>query len=174
MARSTPWTATNGLGLGILAGAVFLVAEMLTAGVMGDFILAPFRMFASVLLGRAALEGPLGAAVIVGALFHFAFSALLGLAYTFIDARLSPESRVNWGLQAGVGALFGIVIYLVNFQLIARGFYPWFLEAGQFLQLVLHALFFGVPLGLGFAWRERKRMARHIAMGQPRSERTSP
>lgn len=167
MARTTPWTATNGLWLGIFAGAVFAVAEMIAAAIMGNPVLMPFRMFSSVLLGRQGLEGPLGPALIVGTLFHFGFSALWGFAYSFIDARLSPELRMSWWAQAAVGALFGLFIWLVDFQVVARAFYPWFLEAPQFLQAVLHALCFGLPLGLVFALRERQRTSRQAGVAPP-------
>jgi hypothetical protein len=55
--------------------------------------------------------------------------------------------------------LFTVGVWLVTFQFVARGYYPWFLGTSQFFQLLMHALFFGVPLGLLFAAAERRRAA---------------
>jgi hypothetical protein len=49
---------------------------------------------------------------------------------------------------------------VVTFQFIARGYYPWFQQqTPQFFQLLMHALFFGAPLGWLFAAAERRRVA---------------
>jgi hypothetical protein len=47
-------------------------------------------------------------------------------------------------------------VWFVNFQIIARVLYPWFLGAPQFLQAVMHGLFFGLPLALIYAASERR------------------
>jgi hypothetical protein len=48
---------------------------------------------------------------------------------------------------------------VVTFQFVGRGYFPWFLGTDQFFQLVMHALFYGAPLGLLFAAAERRRVA---------------
>jgi len=40
------------------------------------------------------------------------------------------------------------VLWLIDFQLLGRLFYPWFLELPQAPHAILHALTFGLPLGL--------------------------
>ncbi|KFE68594.1 hypothetical protein [Hyalangium minutum] len=157
----TPWAAWNGLGFGLVAGAVFAVAECLASLVGGQGLMAPVRYAASVLLGvRALTEGPLGLMLAAGLAVHFGLSALFGLAYALIDARLSPELRPKVSHQTAVGMLFALGVWGVTFQFVARGYYPWFLEnTPQFFQLLLHALFFGAPLGLLFAAAERRRVA---------------
>ena len=87
---------------------------------------------------------------------HLALSALLGLIYGLVNARLSPETETRWARQAGLGLLFGALVWLVNFQVVARLLYPWFLTTPQSVQLLLHALFFGLPLGLMYAAAERR------------------
>jgi hypothetical protein len=174
MASSHPaWSAKNGLGFGLLAGAVFAVAECLTSWIAGEGVLLPVRYGASMVLGVGALrELPLGLVLAVGLGLHFAFCAFLGLAYSLIDARLSPELRPSVAHQAAVGMLFGIGVWVVTFQFMGRGYFPWYLQVPQFGQLVLHALCFGAPLGLLFAAAERRRVASAAVAQRSVEERT--
>lgn len=171
----TPWAAWNGLGFGLVAGAVFAVAECLASLVGGQGLMAPVRYAASVLLGvRALTEGPLGLMLAAGLAVHFGLSALFGLAYSLIDARLSPELRPRVSHQTAVGMLFALGVWGVTFQFVARGYYPWFLEnTPQFFQLLMHALFFGAPLGLLFAAAERRRVAIAVFEEAARQEHDS-
>lgn len=147
----------EGIGFGIVAGIIFAFMEIARAAMMGDPPLMPVRMFASVLLGKAALETVSGGtALLVGTFAHLALSALFGLVYTGINGRFSEESRTRWGRQALIGLSFGIALWLVNFQIIARLIYPWFLMTPQFLQMAMHAMAFGLPLGLFYAGAERR------------------
>jgi hypothetical protein len=173
MARTDVGSPRNGLGLGVAAGAVLLVAEMIAAAVGGESLLTPLLMAGSVLLGQRAFTGLLGAAVVIGLLFHFILSAALGLAYTSINKSLSPEGRTSMARQAPAGMLFGLAVWLVDFQIIARLLYPWFLGPSQLVQALMHALFFGLPLGLLFAVGERRRKARQVPQVL-QQQRTAP
>lgn len=158
MAEAVRRGAKEGIRYGIIAGVIFGLAEILAAGMMGDPPLMPVRMFASIVLGAAALEQvALGGALVVGIVVHLVLAGLFGLVYGAANARfLSAETRTHMGRQAAMGLLFGIAIWLVNFQIIARILYPWFLMTPQFLQMVLHAVFFGLPLSLMYARAERR------------------
>lgn len=173
---TTPWSAKNGLGFGLLAGAVFAAAECLSAWIGGQGLLTPLRYAASVVLGdRALAETPLALTVVVGVGVHFMLSAFFGLVYSLIDARLSPELRPRVSHQTAVGMLFALGVWGVTFQFIARGYYPWFLHTtAEFFQLLLHSFGFGLPLGLLFATAERRRLA--IAAFEQRAleERSPP
>ncbi|HYI02553.1 hypothetical protein [Hyalangium sp.] len=170
----TPWAAWNGLGFGLVAGVVFALAECIASLVSGQGVLVPVRYAASVLLGVSALtEGPLGLVVAAGLAVHLGLSALFGLAYSLIDARLSPELRPRLSHQIAVGMLLALGVWGMTFQFVARGYYPWFLETPQFFQLLMHALFFGVPLGLLFAAAERRRVAIAVFAQGAEEERTS-
>lgn len=161
MATTTKAGAREGLGLGVLAGVLFAIMEVVGAAIMGNPPLMPLRMFASVVLGEGALESAsLGTAVVVGSVLHLALSAAFGLVYVLINRRLSVETRSSWGRQAAIGLGFGAMLWLVNFQIVARVLYPWFLMTPQFLQMLMHAMFFGLPLGLMFAAAERR--VRHV------------
>jgi hypothetical protein len=171
----TPWSAWNGLGFGLVAGVVFALAECVASLVGQQGLLTPVRFAASVLLGDGALASmPLGLSVAAGLAVHLALSAFFGLAYSLIDARLSPELRPRVSHQVAVALLFTLGVWVVTFQFVARGYYPWFLQTAQFFQLVMHALFYGVPLGLLFAAAERRRVAIAVFEQDVTEERTPP
>jgi hypothetical protein len=131
--------------------------EMVGAAMMGDPPLMPIRMFASIVLGQAALmTTPAATAIPIGIGVHLVLSAAFGFIYGLINARASLTSRSSFGRQAGIGLAFGVALWLVNFHIIARILYPWFLDTPQVLQMMMHALFFGLPLGLMFAAAERR------------------
>jgi hypothetical protein len=147
----------EGVWFGLMIGALFAVLEMIGAAAGGGSPFSPWRFFASTLLGHHALAlVPLGTAVIVGFIAHFALSALYGGAFGYLQARLGPEPRRSTAQQIWVGLAFGFGLYLVNFQVIARVAYPWFRLLSQPWQVILHTFFFGLPLALCFAIVERK------------------
>jgi hypothetical protein len=146
----------EGISFGIVAGIVFAVAQMLFAGITGEIGLMPLRMFASIVLGeRAMMSTDLAMTVFLGVLVHFVLSAGFGALYGLIEERVPIHHRRSWGSQAAFGMVFGIGLWLVNHQIIARILYPWFLMTPQGLQMMIHALFFGLPLGLMFAAYQR-------------------
>lgn len=156
MAIETRRSPGEGITAGLIAGVIFAIMEMVAAAMMGDPALMPVRMFASVVLGKGAMEGPLGTALVVGTIAHLVLSAAFGIPYGLFSGRMSDPTRTSFGRQAGLGILFGLAVWFVNFQIIARVLYPWFLEAPQFLQAMMHALFFGLPLALIYAASERR------------------
>jgi hypothetical protein len=157
MTSATRRGIKEGIGFGIIAGILFAIMEVVAAAGMGDPPLMPLRMFASIVLGSAALETVgMGTAFLVGSLVHLVLSGVYGLVYGVVNARLPTKTRTGWASQAGIGLAFGAVLWLFNFQIVARILFPWFLMAPQLTQLLLHALFFGLPLGLMYAAAERR------------------
>lgn len=165
--RYTPWSATNGLLFGLAAGVVLALAEVVFALAAGDSPLRPLRMSAGMVLGpRVFGEGfPLGTMLPVGVGIHLAISAIVGLFYSILDAMLPPDGRGQWEFQAAVGMLYGIAVWLVDFQFVARGYYPWFLDVPQFPQIVLHSVFLGLPLAMLFTAAERRRALMDVMEG---------
>lgn len=157
--RYTPWSATNGVLFGLAAGVVLALAEVVLAVAAGDSPMRPVRMAAAVALGPPALtpQVAVGTALLVGLGVHFALSAVFGLLYSVLDAMLPVDGRSQWEFQAPVGMLFGIFLWMVSFQFVGRGYYPWFLDVPQFEQIVLHAVFLGLPLAMLFTAAERRR-----------------
>ena len=144
----------EGIAAGIVAGVIFAMMEVVGAAVMGNPAAMPLRMFASVVLGRGAMQGPLGQVLVVGTIAHLVLSAVFGLVYGILGGRVSEPTRTSFGRQAGIA--IGVAVWLVNFQIIVRVLYPWFLGSPQFLQAMMHGLFFGVPLALLFTASERR------------------
>jgi hypothetical protein len=149
-------SAKEGYAFGIVAGIVFALAEIITAGITANPPLLPFRMFASVVMGEEAIGfTPLGTAVVVGTVCHVILSALFGTIYGVLNSRLPPRAQTNPNSQVGIGLAYGAALWFVNFQLIAPLGYPWFLDTPQIHQIVLHAVFFGLPLGIMYGAAER-------------------
>lgn len=138
----------SGATKGLAAGAIFAVLQMLLALLAGESLLAPWRMAASVVLGGEGLTTMGVAAFLIGFLIHFSLAALFGTVYGLIMNKADNRTRVSLGREAGLGILFGLALWLLNFQVLARLLYPWFLATPQFVQALLHALAFGLPLAL--------------------------
>jgi len=146
----------EGLVGGLIAGAIFALSQMLLAAATGATALTPWAFFASILLGQEALTGPFTLATfIVGFVVHFVLSAVFGLIWGATAKSVSRGIRDDYGAHAVAAMVYGLVVWLVNFQVIARFVYPWFLELDALFQLVLHAIAFGLPLGLYLCARLR-------------------
>ncbi|MBX3472222.1 MAG: hypothetical protein KF878_35670 [Planctomycetes bacterium] len=155
------------LSLGLVAGAVLLAAEIVAALLAGLSPRLPLRVAASLVMGSAAIEGPPAFGVMVlGTLLHLALAALYGWIYGAIHRVASPAAQRSFGLQALGGATFGLALWVVNVQIVARGLYPWVLERDPWVQALLHVAAFGVPLGLLFAGAASRPLS-----GRPVSQR---
>ncbi len=161
MQEDTRRAVKEGLAYGSVAGVLFGTMEIAGAALMGDPPVMPLRMFASVVLGSEALETrAVGRFMSVGIVAHLVLSAMFGLVYGLVyglaNAGLSLDTQTRWGRQVSMGLLFGVLLWFVNFQIIARMVYPRFLQTPQFLQMAMHAAFFGFPLALMYARAERQ------------------
>lgn len=155
--RKTGRGAAEGIGAGLIAGVIFAAAEIVGSAVMGNPPLMPLRAFASVVLGESALQtASLGTAVVVGVVAHLVLSAIFGVIYGLLNSTFSSKTETSFGRQAGLGLLFGAVLWIVNFQIIARILYPWFLGMPQLYQVLMHAIFFGLPVAFVYAAAERR------------------
>lgn len=146
----------SGLGYGVVAGVIFGAMEMVGAALMGDPMVMPLKMFASVVAGKDALMAGGAGILLLGVIVHLALSAIFGVVYAGLDAGFARNKVRSYGAQSAFGIAFGFALWLVNFQIIARLAYPWFLGSPQLLQAMMHAFFFGLPLGLFIAATERR------------------
>jgi hypothetical protein len=140
---------------GVIAGAIMAGLESMASLVAGHHVLLPFRYAASIVMGRDAFETGWLSVFIVGALVHFSIATMFAFAYGVLNTQLPWRARVWGAREAMMGMLFATVAWLLNFQLIARFYYPWMLDHSQPVQWWLHAVGFGLPLGLLFAAREK-------------------
>lgn len=134
---------------GLIAGLVFMMAEMLMVAMfLGGSGWGPPRMIAAIVLGREVLPPPAtfdAVVFTVAMLIHFVLSILLGFVFAFITGRRGV------GTAALVGALFGLVVYAINFHGLTVVF-PWFAEARNWVSILAHLLF-GIVLGAVYAAR---------------------
>lgn len=136
------------LWAGLIAGAVFMMMEMLLVGTVGgDSPWAPPRMIAAIALGRDALPPPatfdmgiLPTAMVI----HFALSVI----YAFVLGWAISRWRLGLAAAAVAGLGFGIAIYLVNFYGFT-GLFPWFAMARNWISVLSHAAF-GLILGSSY------------------------
>ncbi|MFN3297178.1 hypothetical protein [Caldimonas sp.] len=85
---------------------------------------------------------------------HYALGVLFGLALGALVSWLRLDSLL--GRMEALGAAFGVMLYLVNFHLLAQVF-PWFLELRGWATLMAH-LVFGISAALLY-WKLARRDA---------------
>jgi len=144
--------ASEGAGFGVIAGVIFLAAEMVDARSVGD----PLRSAASVVLGRDALDSSLGTTFLIGLVVELAFAALFGLVYAVIEARLPEDARRRTGTQIAIGAAYASLVWLVSYDIVAMNLMPWLMPMTPLRHLVTQTLFYGAPLGWMFAAADRR------------------
>ena len=137
--RMPEWPAAL-LG-GCVAGAVFLVIELFAMSVAGQSVWSPLRMIAAIVMGRDVLAQPATFAagvVLVALLVHFALSILFAVILAVIMAPFSLDSSV--GMVSLVGAVFGVLLYVVNFYGMTQWF-SWFADARGWVSFFNHIVF---------------------------------
>ena len=151
---------STSVGIGVVAGLIFAIAEVVAAAATGNPAVDPLRMASSVVLGDEAVSGAsLAAVVVIGVFVHLVLSGVFGFIYAgLVEGSLMPRSRGSMAAHAALGSLFGLAVWAIDFQVFARLIYPWFLDTSQLLQAMLHTFLFGLPLGLLFASVERRQM----------------
>lgn len=137
---------------GIIAGLVFVMMEMILITLaMGESPWGPPRMMAAIVMGRDVLPPPATFSmgiVMVGMMLHF----VLSIAYAVILAFIVRS--MNMAVAIGVGALFGLIIYLINFYGFTAVF-DWFAMARNWVSLISHIAFGAVA-----AWYYRAGVSR--------------
>lgn len=153
--------ALEGIGFGLIAGAVMAIAMIVAFPAIGEPPINVFRLIASLVLGQDALTtSSVGDVIAAGLITHLVVSAFFGLIYGMIGSSLSVDLQTNWAKQTAIGAVYGLALYLLNFQLIARARFPWFLDYPQGVMLLVHVIFYGIPLALMYVAAERR--AHHL------------
>lgn len=147
---------------GVLAGVVFLLLDMLATVMMGGSAWAPTHMIAAIVMGNSALGSPamfnIGI-VVVALIVHFALAIGMGLVLGLIMAPFHFDS--SWGMASVVGAVFGLVVYVVNFYGMTQ-FFPWFAEARGWTTLIAHVIF-GIVAADAYLKLERREPDRDMS-----------
>jgi uncharacterized membrane protein YagU involved in acid resistance len=166
--RASDPTATYGIVGGIIAGIVFIAAEMAMSAFLGGRLFGPLRMISSIVLGTEALDPSysFSAAMLTGAILHLLLSSLFGVIFTE-GVKLAGRETVSSTLIV-YGFVFGSALWLVNFRVIAPALFPQFTQVNQFWNgFIAHSLFYGVILG----WYETWVRGRAFAAREPAAER---
>ncbi len=143
-----------GIGAGLIAGLVFLIAEMVLVGTVGgQSPWGPPRMIAAIGMGEDVLPPPAtfdAGIVMVAMLIHFALAAVLGVLFAVLIGRFVTSTVA----ALATGAVFGLVVYFVNFYGLT-GMFPWFAMARNGISIFAHVLF-----GVVLAWSYRRLTAK--------------
>jgi hypothetical protein len=144
------WLLTGAV-MGLLAGVVFVVFEMVVAWIMQGSPFGPPRMISAIALGEGALPMDptvgIATAMPVALVLHFVLSAVYGAVFGAIASAVGLL-RGSRGMLILAATVFGLLLWLVNFYVVAPVAFPWFLMANPVVQFLAHTFFFGTALGL--------------------------
>jgi hypothetical protein len=139
----------RGVVAGIGAGIVFIAITLWFADSMGDPARMPLHMIATVVQGDdAMMQADTNATV--GTIVHLVISAGYGAAFAFV----LPWLRSN-AIIAAAGVIYGAVLYVVNFEILAPWLFTTLDMANKPFELAVHIVF-GSLLGLGLLHYETK------------------
>jgi uncharacterized membrane protein YagU involved in acid resistance len=144
---------------GIVAGIPFIVITMWFASTTGGGWLAPLNLISTVVLGADALQAGT-AQPWVGVVVHTVISALLGMAFALV----SPALRTNAAV-AIAATVYGVLVYVVNFLIVANTVLPQFKAPNDPFELVMHTVF-GTILGFFFYSSGVRRGEPFLAVGR--------
>lgn len=142
---------------GLVLGPVLATIEVVIYLALGLGAERPLRLAASLFVGPQALTQPDGATVTMVAFgAHLLLAALWGALFGAFAAHAPLGIRRRSVDQAFLGMAFGALVWVVDFQVLGRLINPAMLFDPVLPQLLPHVLGFGLPLGLLFAWAERR------------------
>ncbi len=142
---------------GLIGAAVLAAGQTLAAAATGLDPGAPWELAASVAMGEAGVAGRLDVGrFLLGAFIHFGLGTLFGALFGAVVAHISRPVRNNITLELAGGAIYGVVLWVLNQQIVGRVMYPWYLDFNPAVQALIHALFYGVPLATWLALRLRE------------------
>jgi hypothetical protein len=142
MTRHVPdWPAAAVAGFA--AGAVLMVLDLLWSSfVVGDGPWRTSHLIASIFAGPEGLQSAdrFSVGVVAIALAtHYALGIVFGLVMAAIMVRFNLDASVGRALVTGV--VFGIVLYLINIDVVVRLAFPWLAELRGWATLLAHVVF---------------------------------
>ena len=147
MTEKLDWRAA--VWAGLIAGAVFMMVEMALVGTVGGASpWGPPRMIGARVMGQSVLPPPAtfdAVIMMVAMVIHFLLSVLFGVVLGWAISRW----RIGMAAALVAGLIFGLVVYFVDFYIMAAIF-PWFAMARGAISISAHAIFGSV---LGAAYR---------------------
>lgn len=145
------WSAA--LVAGFLAGALLMILELLWAISGGNDPWLVAHKVAGITLGQSIVNtAEFSIGIIATALMtHYVLGMLYGGVLAAILSGLGLDESP--GMAFGIGAAFGIVLYVFNFYVMTNA-YPWFVEMRTLATFIGHVIF-GMMLGILY-WRMRR------------------
>ena len=145
------WAGIGAL-MGIFAGLVFALFQVIMAAVApGPLPSELIVMVEGVAYGGvpAPINAPAIAspAVAIAVLVHLGLSAIYGAMFGAVAPKVRALRNDRKAL-IGAATVFGLLVWIVNFFVIAPVAFPWFAETNGVVQFFAHTLFYGTVLGL--------------------------
>lgn len=132
---------------GIVAGIVFLMAEMLMLAMTGQSPFGPPRMMAAMVMGKEVLPPPATfdmGIMMVAMIVHLMISLIAAFVFGTIYKLFSRSFMIALLL----GVVYGLLFYFAAFY-VMTGIWPWFEMARGTISIIGHILF-GLALGATF------------------------
>ncbi len=120
---------------GEVAGVVFALATVWFTSSLDMGRDMALLMMSTVASGESSIQDG-NASVAVGVLVHLVLSALFGVLFALVV----PKMRTNATLLLS-GGVYGLVVYLVNFQVLSPLFFPVFQDANQPFEVLVHLIY---------------------------------
>ena len=119
--------------------------------------LAPFMDISTIFHGtdKPASMRPTLDMLATGAVVHISLSIAFGIVFALLVGAFAPLLR-NWLVLGAAGVVYGLALYVVNFQILGNTLFQWFTDPqgpDQGFELFIHAAFglMLVPFLLGLA-----------------------
>ncbi len=157
---------TRGATAGLASGLVFLIATMGYVTTKGLPSIAPLLDISTIFRGTDEPElPPRFEDAFAGLVTHLTLSIAFGITFALLVGLVTPAIR-RWPLTGNLGLIvagvaFGLVLYIVNFQILGRTLFPWFtnpMGPNQGFEIFIHAVFGALlaPFFFGIAhWLRR-------------------
>jgi hypothetical protein len=139
--RATDWTAAAVSGFA--AGAVLMVLDLLwSAGFNPDGPWRTSHMIAPIFTGADPAASGYAFSVSVVAISlatHYALGVIFGLVMAALLVQFKLDATRGRALVAG--AILGVLLYLINFDVLAASFFPWLAALRGADTLAAHVVF---------------------------------
>ncbi len=137
---------TRGATAGLAGGLLFALSNMWYSGAHGKPIVAPFLSISTIF---HASDKPMMSQpdVIAGLVLHLGLSLVFGIVFALGVSLTGVDRKPLVLVAAAVG--YGLVLYLVNFQILARLFFPFFVSPkgpNQLFEVWIHPVAYGLLL----------------------------
>ena len=148
--------AQGALG-GVLGGIAFALAQVVAAVLTGQPSWQPLQLIASILLGDRVLMANdfTGQMLLAALLVHLVLSVTYGIILMLL-AVAGLGSLAPGRSMILVGMVWGFVLWLLNFYVIAPVAFPWFDRMSGVVQFIIHVVFYGGVLGAYLGQRLRR------------------